>query len=264
LETIEYEVTKGVGTLTLNRPKRKNAIDAVMRTELRDLISTLPHQRDLRALIITGAGATFCAGGDISAMGEATLEAPDGRDRMRYDYLSWIETLLRLEVPVIAAVEGAAYGAGFSLALTADIVLAAPDSRFCLSFMRLGLVPDCAVLYTLPRIVGVQRAKELAFSARELNAEQAQALGIVLEVTPQGRTLERAQQMAASLAQAAPVALAMTKRAFNVSLNSSLDTMMDIESASQGVARTSEWHTAAVQRFLNKQPAAFQWPKALE
>ncbi|MEI7570824.1 MAG: enoyl-CoA hydratase/isomerase family protein [Alcaligenaceae bacterium] len=264
METIEYEVTKGVGTLTLNRPKRKNAIDAVMRTELRDLISTLPHQRDLRALIITGAGATFCAGGDISAMGEATLEAPDGRDRMRYDYLSWIETLLRLEVPVIAAVEGAAYGAGFSLALTADIVLAAPDSRFCLSFMRLGLVPDCAVLYTLPRIVGVQRAKELAFSARELNAEQAQALGIVLEVTPQGRTLERAQQMAASLAQAAPVALAMTKRAFNVSLNSSLDTMMDIESASQGVARTSEWHTAAVQRFLNKQPAAFQWPKAME
>jgi len=264
LETIEYEVTKGVGTLTLNRPKRKNAIDAVMRTELRDLISTLPHQRDLRALIITGAGATFCAGGDISAMGEATLEAPDGRDRMRYDYLSWIETLLRLEVPVIAAVEGAAYGAGFSLALTADIVLAAPDSRFCLSFMRLGLVPDCAVLYTLPRIVGVQRAKELAFSARELNAEQAQALGIVLEVTPQGRTLERAQQMAASLAQAAPVALAMTKRAFNVSLNSSLDTMMDIESASQGVARTSEWHTAAVQRFLNKQPAAFQWPKAMD
>ena len=264
METIEYEVTKGVGTLTLNRPKRKNAIDAVMRTELRDLISTLPHQRDLRALIITGAGATFCAGGDISAMGEATLAAPDGRDRMLYDYLSWIETLLRLEIPVIAAVEGAAYGAGFSLALTADIVLAAPDSRFCLSFMRLGLVPDCAVLYTLPRIVGVQRAKELAFSARELNAEQARELGIVLEVTPQGRTLERAQQMAASLALAAPVALAMTKRAFNVSLNSSLDTMMDIESASQGVARTSEWHTAAVQRFLNKQPAAFQWPKAMD
>jgi len=86
----------------------------------------------------------------------------------------------------------------------------------------------------------------------------------VLEVTPQGRTLERAQQMAASLAQAAPVALAMTKRAFNVSLNSSLDTMMDIESASQGVARTSDWHTAAVQRFLNKQPAAFQWPKAMD
>jgi len=264
LETIEYAVSQGVGTLTLNRPKRKNAIDAVMRKELGDLIATMPQQRDLRALVITGAGATFCAGGDISAMGEATLSAQEGRERMRFDYLSWIETLLRLEVPVIAAVEGAAYGAGFSLALTADIVLAAPDSRFCLSFMRLGLVPDCAVLYTLPRIVGVQRAKELAFSARELNAQQAHELGIVLEVTPQGRTLERAHQMAACLAQAAPAALAMTKRAFNVSLNSSLDSMMDIESSAQAVARTTQWHADAVQRFLTKQPAAFQWPKALD
>lgn len=264
LETIEYAVSGGVGTLTLNRPKRKNAIDAVMRKELGDLIATMPQQRDLRALVITGAGATFCAGGDISAMGEATLSAQEGRERMRFDYLSWIEALLRLEVPVIAAVEGAAYGAGFSLALTADIVLAAPDSRFCLSFMRLGLVPDCAVLYTLPRIVGVQRAKELAFSARELNAEQAHELGIVLEVTPQGRTLERAQQMATCLAKAAPAALAMTKRAFNVSLNSSLDAMMDIESSAQAVARTTQWHTDAVQRFLTKQPAAFQWPKAMD
>lgn len=264
LETIEYAVSQGVGTLTLNRPKRKNAIDAVMRKELGDLIATMPQQRDLRALVITGAGATFCAGGDISAMGEATLSAQEGRERMRFDYLSWIETLLRLEVPVIAAVEGAAYGAGFSLALTADIVLAAPDSRFCLSFMRLGLVPDCAVLYTLPRIVGVQRAKELAFSARELTAQQAHELGIVLEVTPQGRTLERAQQMAACLAQAAPAALAMTKRAFNVSLNSSLDSMMDIESSAQAVARTTQWHADAVQRFLTKQPAAFQWPKELD
>ena len=256
-------MVQGVGTLTLNRPTRKNAIDAVMRRELRDLISTLPQQRDLRALIITGAGATFCAGGDIGAMGAATLAPEDGRDRMRHDYLSWIETLLRLEVPVIAAVEGAAYGAGFSLALTADIVLAAPDSRFCLSFMRLGLVPDCAVLYTLPRIVGVQRAKELALSARELSAEQARELGIVLEVTPQGRTLERAQQMASCFAQAAPAAVAMTKRAFNVSLNSSLDSMIDLESAAQAVARTSAWHTDAVKRFLNKQPSAFQWPKDL-
>jgi enoyl-CoA hydratase/carnithine racemase len=123
LETIEYVMNQGVGTLTLNRPQRKNAIDAMMRKELGDLIATMPNQRDLRALVITGAGSTFCAGGDISAMGEATLSAQEGRERMRFDYLSWIETLLRLEVPVIAAVEGAAYGAGFSLALTADIVL---------------------------------------------------------------------------------------------------------------------------------------------
>lgn len=264
MEAIHFEVKDAVATLTLNRPARKNAIDAVMREELKEVIFSLPARRDLRALIITGAGGTFCAGGDISVMGAGTLSPEEGRERMRYDYLSWIETLLRLEIPVISAVQGAAFGAGFSLALTADIILAEPDSRFCLSFMRLGLIPDCAAFYTLPRIVGVQRAKELAFTARELNAEQAHQLGIVLEVVPQGRVLERAQQMAACFANAAPAALAMTKRALNVSMNSSLDTMMDIEASGQAVARTTAWHTDAVQRFLSKKPSAFQWPASLD
>jgi 2-(1,2-epoxy-1,2-dihydrophenyl)acetyl-CoA isomerase len=98
LETIQYEVTGGVGTLTLNRPQRKNAIDAVMREELKEVVASMPRQRDLRALIITGAGATFCAGGDISVNGGGTLSPEDGRHRMRHDYLSWIETLLRLEI----------------------------------------------------------------------------------------------------------------------------------------------------------------------
>lgn len=264
METIKFELNKGVGTLTLNRPSRKNAIDAVMREELKALIFSLPQQRALRALILTGAGGSFCAGGDISVMGAGTLSPEEGRHRMRHDYLSWIETLLRLEVPVISAVEGPAFGAGFSLALTADIVLASPSSRFCMSFMRLGLVPDCAAFYTLPRIVGIQRAKELAFSARELNAEQARDLGIVLEVVPEGRVLERAQQMARCFAGAAPAALAMTKRALNVSMNSSLEAMMDIEADAQAVARTSQWHADAVQRFLTKQPSAFQWPGGLD
>lgn len=264
LETIKFELHEGVGTLTLNRPTRKNAIDAVMREELKALVPTLPQMRDLRALILTGAGGSFSAGGDISVMGAGTLAPEEGRHRMRHDYLSWIETLLRLEVPVISAVEGPAFGAGFSLALTADIVLSAPSGRFCMSFMRLGLVPDCAAFYTLPRIVGTQRAKELAFSARELSAEQARDLGIVLEIVPEGRVLERAQQMAKCFALAAPAALAMTKRALNVSMNSSLDAMMDIEADAQAVARTSQWHTDAVQRFLNKKPSAFQWPGSLD
>lgn len=264
METIKFELLDGVGTLTLNRPARKNAIDAEMREELKALVFSLPQKRDLRALIITGAGGSFCAGGDISVMGAGTLAPEEGRHRMRHDYLAWIETLLRLEIPVISAVQGPAFGAGFSLALTADIVLADPTSRFCMSFMRLGLVPDCAAFYTLPRIVGIQRAKELAFSARELSAEQAHALGIVLEVLPQGRVMERAQQMARCFALAAPAALAMTKRAMNASLNSSLDVMMDIEADAQAVARTSQWHADAVQRFLNKKPSAFQWPGSLE
>jgi len=260
MEAIQYDFDDGVGTLTLNRPARKNALDAVMREELKEVIFSLPQQRDLRALIITGAGGAFCAGGDISNMLSATANPEIGRNRMRHDYLSWIEALLRLEVPVIAAVQGAAFGAGFSLALTADLVIAEPGSRFCMSFMRLGLVPDCAALYTLPRIVGVQRAKELCFSARELDVEEAYSLGLVTQIAPVGGALMRAVEMARCFAAAAPAALAFTKRGLNVSMNSSLDTMMDIESASQGVARSSEWHTQAVQRFLDKQPSLFQWP----
>ncbi len=264
MEFINYTLIDGVGTLTLNRPHRKNAIDAGMREELKEVIFAMPQQRDLRVLIITGAGGAFCAGGDISGMQAGSLTAEEGRDRMRRDYLSWIETLIRLEIPVIAAVQGPAFGAGFSLALTADMILAEPDSRFCLSFMKLGLIPDCAAFYTLPRVVGMQRAKELAFSARELSAQEAHALGIVLEITPAGRVLERAQQMARCFAQAAPAALAMTKRAFNVSLNSSLETMIDIEATGQAVARTTAWHADAVQRFLTKQPPAFRWPTTLD
>lgn len=112
MEFINYTLIDGVGTLTLNRPHRKNAIDAGMREELKEVIFAMPQQRDLRVLIITGAGGAFCAGGDISGMQAGSLTAEEGRDRMRRDYLSWIETLIRLEIPVIAAVQGPAFGAG--------------------------------------------------------------------------------------------------------------------------------------------------------
>ena len=192
----------------------------------------------------------------MSAAGNSEI----GRDRMRFNYLSWIETILRLEVPVIAAVRGPAFGAGFSLALTADMVLAEPGSRFCMSFVRLGLVPDCAAFYTLPRIVGIQRAKELCFSGREIGPEEAHQLGIVTEITKADGALERAIQIAKCFAAASPSSLGLMKRALNVSMNTSLEAMIDIEAAAQGIARTSDWHARAVSRFLAKEPPLFQWP----
>ena len=260
MQAIQYEFEDGVGVLTLNRPARKNAIDKVMSDELKQVLFALPQQRDLRALVITGAGGAFCAGGDITNMMSAASSAEAGRDRMRHDYLSWIETLLRLEVPVIAAVQGPAFGAGFSLALTDDFVVAEPGSRFCMSFVRLGLVPDCGAFYTLPRIVGVQRAKELCFSGRELGLAEAHQLGIVTEIASANTGLARAKEIARCFAAAAPASLTLMKRALNVSMNSSLDAMIDIEAAAQGIARTSPWHAQAVSKFLAKEPAMFQWP----
>src|SRR5436309_11945858 len=150
---------------------------------------------------------------------------------------------------------------GFAFALAADFVLATPRARFCLPFLRIGLIPDAGILYTLPRAVGLQRAKELAFSTREIGAEEAKQLGIVFEIVAEDRLAERARQLALSFTQASPTSVSLTKRALNASLHSDLSTMLDLEATGQGVARNTEYHREAIGRFLDKQPARFQWPK---
>jgi len=176
------------------------------------------------------------------------------------DGLRGVERLLGCDKPVLAAVEGIAYGGGFGIALCADMIVAADTARFCMSFARIGLVPDSGALYTLPRIVGLQRAKELMLSAREIDAATAQSYGIVMEVVPAGAALGRAMEFARAIAQGSPVAAGMTKAALNNSLSSDLRAMLEFEATAQGVAFASDYHRAAVQRFLGKQPPAFVWP----
>ena len=260
MEAITYSVADGVATLTLNRPAQKNAIDAVMRTEIGDVIAAIRRDRGIQALVITGAGGVFCAGGDVRSLnvgGSAEL----GRNRMA-DLHLWLHDLLNLGIPVIAAVDGPAYGAGFGLALAADFIIATPRARFCLSFQRLGLIPDCGVFYTLPRIVGLQRAKELCLSGREIDADEALKLGVVMEIHPEDQLALRARQMALSFSQASPTAISLTKSALNASLGSSLPAMLEMEATGQGLARSTDYHRDALERFLKKQPLLFQWPKA--
>jgi enoyl-CoA hydratase/carnithine racemase len=259
-QTIEYAVEDGVATLTLNRPAQKNALDMVMRAELSEVMNAARRDRGIHALVLAGAGGAFCAGGDIRGMRNGDGSAEEGRNRM-LDLHLWVEDLVNFDRPVIAAVDGPAYGAGFGLALAADFVLATPRARFCLSFMKLGLIPDCGVFYTLPRIVGVQRAKELAFSAREIGADEARQLGIVFEIHDPETIGERARRMALSFNNASLTALSITKRAFNASLGSSLGTLLEMEAAGQGVARSSDYHRNAASAFIAKQPPPFSWPK---
>jgi 2-(1,2-epoxy-1,2-dihydrophenyl)acetyl-CoA isomerase len=161
---------------------------------------------------------------------------------------------------LIAAVDGVAYGAGFSFALMADFVLATPRARFCMSFLRIGLVPDCAAFHNLPRIVGVQRAKELMLSAREVKADEALQLGIVMELHAPEQLMARAHALAASMAHASPVAVSLIKRALATVGGADLPGLLEMEATAQGVAGSTDAHRQAVQRFLNKEPAAFQWP----
>jgi 2-(1,2-epoxy-1,2-dihydrophenyl)acetyl-CoA isomerase len=168
--------------------------------------------------------------------------------------------LYDLDRPVIAAVDGPAFGAGFSLALLADFILVSTRARFCMAFGRIGLVPDYGALYTLPRVVGLQRAKELMMSAREVGAAEALNIGLALEVLAPEALMPRAMQMARALSSASPSAMSITKDALNGSLDSDLDSLLKLEAASQAVAGTSDYHKEATRRFVEKQAPQFQWP----
>lgn len=256
-QAIQFAVADHVATLTLNRPERRNALDQAMRAELGEAVAVVRRDRAIKVLILQGAGGAFCAGGDISTM-TADTAADEARDRM-LNLQIVIADLLNLDRPIIAVVDGPAYGAGVGLALTADLVLASPRARFCLSFLRLGAVPDCGVFYTLPRIVGLQRAKELAFSTREFGAEEARDMGMVFEVVAESQVHSRAQALAASMSKLPLTALSLTKRLFNASLNSDLNTMLDLEAAGQGIARSTAFHREAAARFIDKRPPVYRW-----
>ena len=257
-DTLRFEVTDQVATLTLDSPANRNALGAVMRVALAEVVQAVQRDRTIRSLVITGAHGQFCSGGDLRNMASVQLDSQGWRERMQ-DLHGVVHALITLDRPVIAAVDGAAYGAGFGLALTADFVLATPRARFCMSFMRVGLAPDFGALYTLPRIVGTQRAKELMLSAREVGADEAVRLGIAMELQPPEQLLARAQALARSFVEASPTAVSVVKRALAAG-GPDLATMLALEADGQAVAFGTDVHRSAVARFLAKEPARFQWP----
>lgn len=259
-ETILCEIADGVATLTLNRPAAKNALNPLMADELGAVLPELKRNADVRALVLTGAGGAFCAGGDVRGIDNAGPRTPAqiraGMERYRRLTLE----LQGMDRPVIAAVDGVAYGAGFSLALLADIVLLSERARLCMVFQRIGLMPDCGALYTLPRAVGLQRARELMFSARELRAQEALSLGIALEVLPPDDLMPRAQALARAMCGASSAAASLTKQALNVSLQSDLASMLEFEATGQAIAASSDYLKEAARRFVAKEPPQFHWP----
>lgn len=265
VSVLDLQRQTGVITLTMNRPEARNALNEEMKQAFAATVPAIAADPEVRAVILAGAGGVFCAGGDIRGMAAArqgmTIEG--WRDRMR-ELQPWMRQLLELDKPLIAAVDGVAYGAGFSLALMADFVLASPRARFCLSFMRVGLVPDFAAMYTLPRVVGVQRAKELMLSAREVAADEALRLGIAMEVLPSEQLMARADALGRSFIGASPLAVSLIKRDAREAFATDLPTALANEADHQAMCFSTAYQTEAVQRFLDKQPARFQWPAAKE
>ncbi len=261
--TILFSVDSGVATLTLNRPKALNALSPLMADEIVQALALVRADESVRALVLHGAGGAFCAGGDVrntkAAGPRPATQAYATMDR----YKRLATDLHSLDKPVVAAADGVAFGAGFSLLLLADIVLLSDRARLCMAFQRIGLLPDCGALFTLPRAVGLQRAKELIFSAREINAAEAQGMGLALEVVAPEDLLPRALQMARAFSGNATMAFSLTKRALNVSMHSDFDSMMTLEASGQALALSGEYLEEAARRFAAKQPAQFVWPKPL-
>lgn len=255
-ETLNCDINDGIALLTLNRPQARNALDEVMRRELPQVLQHLRENEDVRVLVLHGAGGNFCAGGDLRAMSAKARTAFQSRQRIHALH-EWLPGLTNFEKPVIAAVDGAAFGGGFSLALAADFILATPQARFCQVFARIGLVPDMAAMYMLPRIVGLQRAKELMFSARVLPAEEALALGIVYALHEPDDLLAQALALAQRFTTASPMAIGLTKNILNQSFHLDQRTVAEMESHAQGLCMDSEYHREAVRRFLAREPLDF-------
>ncbi|ODU85432.1 MAG: hypothetical protein ABT00_09635 [Bordetella sp. SCN 68-11] len=265
-QQIQFVVSEGLATLTLNRPEARNAMTVQMRAEFEHVLAHLKAEagRSVRVLIITGTAGHFCAGGDMKAQharvqGGGTIV--EERARMRASHNRLID-LANLEMPVIAAVDGAAAGAGFGLALAADFILASDRAFFVQSFGRLGLVPDWNTFYLLPRLVGLQKAKELIFTARRLPAPEAQAMGIVHSIYAPHELMPAAERMARRLMRASTTAIALAKNILNQSFHQDNRTILEQEAMAQAMARETDFHREALRRFVAREPSLFDWDRA--
>jgi 2-(1,2-epoxy-1,2-dihydrophenyl)acetyl-CoA isomerase len=243
----------GVATITLNRPDALNALNSQMRGELLAAINAARKDDDTRAIVITGAGRAFCAGADLRG-GTAEREF---RRVLRSEYNPLIEAIRTLAKPVVASVNGVAAGAGVSLALAADLVVAAEGARFVPAFNRIGLVPDSGLTRTLVRALGRHRAFEILMGERQLEAVEAQQLGLVVAVVPAGRLTDTSHELARRLADGPTLGIGLTKRLVNTTEDASLGESLAAEAALQELAGRSEDHTEGVAAFGEKREPRF-------
>jgi enoyl-CoA hydratase/carnithine racemase len=254
--TIELTLDSRIATITLNRPEKRNAITDDMRTELIAVLERVSRDSQVRAVVLTGNGKGFCAGGDVSGMAQR-MDAPTGevafngwarQQRVHHT----VNLLYAMPKPTIAAVNGAAAGLGADMALSCDFIVASDQASFAWSYIRRGLIPDGGGMYFLPRRVGLARAKELIFSARKVEAQEALAMGIADRISHPETLLADAQAWAMELSQGSPTALALGKSILNQSYELSAQQVFAQGSQAQAVCYTSHEHREAVLQFLNK------------
>jgi 2-(1,2-epoxy-1,2-dihydrophenyl)acetyl-CoA isomerase len=244
--------------LTLNRPQRRNALDLAMRSAIAAAIHEVRDDVTVKSVVITGAQGNFCSGGDLRDFTTENRTVWENRQRVRRLH-QWFYELVNLEKPVVMAVDGAAIGAGFNLALAGDFILCSERAKFSASFGRVGLVPDLGGFFLLPRIVGLQRAKEMIFSARDIPADEALRLGMVYAVRPEATLLEDALALAQQFHSASTETIGMAKNILNQSFHLDQRALIELESYAQAIAFEGAYFREAVGRFLKREWPLFDW-----
>ncbi len=251
---VRFEKNKGIATLTLDRPDRLNAMADAMWDALYEHINTIAADDDIRAVILKGEGRAFCSGGDVSNMAKSDIVSGRARSQKRHRS---IIALYNLEKPVIAATRGAVYGIGNALALACDLIVASDTSKFSMAFKKVGVVPDGGAIFFLVQRLGMAQAKELVYTARTVEAEEAKSLGLVSRVVPDTELEAAATALATEFAESATYALALAKKMFQSMAVPTLEQLCEMETLASGIVRLTRDHKEGVAAFKEKRPPKF-------
>ncbi len=254
---IELTITNGVAHISLNRPEVFNSFNRAMALGLQQTLDACETNSEVRAIVITGKGKAFCAGQDLKEVTSPELN-PGFKKILEEHYNPIITRIRKIEKPIIAAVNGVAAGAGANIALACDVVVANEDASFIQAFSKIGLIPDSAGTFFLPRLIGFQKASALAMLGDKIGAVEAERLGMIYKYVPQEEFQEVVNKLAFKMAQMPTKALGLIKKTLNEALTNDLETQLALESKHQIEAAGSEDYAEGVAAFLEKRKPVFK------
>ncbi|MBV9248528.1 MAG: enoyl-CoA hydratase [Acetobacteraceae bacterium] len=254
--SVDLIIEGAIARVILNRPEKLNALTWEMRQQLLGHLSELRFNGAVRAIILTGEGRAFCTGADVGRMQRGGLR--EEREKLQAGSHSYMRVLHAIEKPVIAAVRGPTVGIGWSIAMGCDLIVASETARFSQVFRRIGLAPDGGAIWFLTRRIGMPRAKELVFTARWVEAQEALSLGLVNYVVPDAELMAKADELAADLAEGPTFAFGLAKRLFHMASGPSYEDFLDLENFVQPQLDNTEDHREGVAAFREKRKPNFK------
>ncbi len=255
MDYLKKTVENGICTLTLNRPDKRNALNTELLEELNHQLDEISINEEIRALVLTGEGKAFCAGGDIQTMISRLGKAYITKERLEKLLHSIVVKIQGMKKPSLAVVNGSCFGAGIVLATACDLIIASENSKFGFAYGNVGLISEAS--YHLVRYMGLQRAKYLVFGRKTISASQAKEFGLVLDVVPHEALASFSKEILTEWANGPRATIGLSKQLLNAAMDNHLEEQLRLESAYQGVAFTTDEHKEGVSAFLEKRKPEF-------